>query len=189
MSLLTEKLPTELMICGEVCPINTDFRIWIKFSGLMQSDEPLTSKLVNMFRLIFGENLPPNLEDGLKAVMEFYSPLQRKKTRGSKKSERSVYDFDYDAELIAAAFMQQYKIDLSTCELHWHLFRAYFDALTEDTKFVKVLGYRSLKLSTIKDKQMKKHYRELKMMYMLPDNRTEQEKEDALNKSFAELFV
>ncbi len=189
MSLLTEKLPTELIICGEKCPINTDFRVWIKFTQILKGKEDLYEKTLQVFSLIFPEKLPKNMGEALKEIMAFYSPVSLKGTKGKKTQGRSIYDYDYDGEMIAAAFMQQYGINLSECDMHWHMFRAYFDNLSDETRFVKVLGYRSVKLSSIKDKQMKKHYAEMKALYKLPDNRTESQKEEALNNSFADMFI
>ena len=46
------------------------------------------------------------------------------------------------------------------------------------------MGYRSIDLSKIKDKEQKAYYRKLKRDFALPDNRTEEEKE----RDFAEAF-
>ena len=121
--------------------------------------------------------------------MDFYSTekLQKSNKRSEKKSKR-VYDFEIDSELIYAAFMQQYKIDLSTVDLHWWKFKALFNSLSEDTQFIKVVRYRSMDLSKIKDKDQKKFYREMKSFYRLPDNRTEKEKEEGLNNALSGLF-
>jgi hypothetical protein len=39
------------------------------------------------------------------------------------------------------------------------------------------MEYRAVDLSKIKDKDQKEHYKKLKIKYALPDNRTEEEKE------------
>lgn len=189
MSLLTEKLPTELIICGKACPIETDFRVWIKFTQMLKSKDDLFSKVIQTFNLIFKKELPPNMGEALKAVMNFYSPSSKQEEKGKKPQGKSIYDYDYDSEMIAAAFMQQYGINLSECDMHWHMFRAYFDNLSDETRFIKVLGYRSVNLSSIKDKQMKKHYAQMKALYKLPDTRTESQKEEALNNSFVNMFI
>ena len=81
--------------------------------------------------------------------------------------------------------MQQYGIDLQDIEyLHWWKFKALFNGLAENTQFVKIMGYRAMDISKIKDKKEKKRYRELQRLYALPDMRTEEEKEY----DFAEAF-
>jgi hypothetical protein len=46
------------------------------------------------------------------------------------------------------------------------------------------MGYRAVDLSKIKDKETKRKYKRLKQEYALPDERTEEEKEN----DFAEAF-
>jgi hypothetical protein len=63
-----------------------------------------------------------------------------------------------------------------------------FDGLNDSTQFIKVVGYRSIKLSDIKDKEQKKYYRKMKQLYKLPDTRTQEEKEQAMNDMFEKMF-
>ena len=74
--------------------------------------------------------------------------------------------------------MVQYKIDLNSIKyLHWWKFKALFKSLNEKTQFVKIMGYRAMNLSKIKDKEMKSNYKRMQKLYALPDMRTEEEKE------------
>ena len=74
--------------------------------------------------------------------------------------------------------MSQYKIDLYSIDyLHWWKYKALFKGLTEDNEIVKIMGYRSMDLSKIKDKEQKEHYKKLKKMYALPVKVSETEKE------------
>ena len=177
MNILTDTLPNELIICGKSCPIKNDFRTWIRVAGLINNMAFNDISVLNeILKLVFFE-LPPRLVDAIAAILEFYNP---KKGEGNCKAvgeRKKVYDFYYDAELIYAAFWGQYNIDLSTRELHWWQFKTLFDNLSEETQFIKVVGYRSVNLETIKDKEQKKFYRRMKRIYKLPDNRTEEQKE------------
>ncbi len=188
MSLLINEPPKTLKICGEDIPIQYDFRTWIKFTKLFEK-EIGPKETAQMFKLIFPVKLPKRFDKAIKAIMDFYSTekLQKSNKRNKKKSKK-VYDFEIDSELIYAAFMQQYKIDLSTVDLHWWKFKALFNSLSEETQFIKVVQYRSMDLSKIKDKDQKKFYREMKSFYRLPDNRTEEEKEEGLNNALSGLF-
>ena len=58
-----------------------------------------------------------------------------------------------------------------------HKFKALFNDLNENIQFSKIMSYRAMDLSKIKDKDMKKQYRKLKTLYALPDMRSEEEKE------------
>lgn len=188
MNILTDYLPTELTICGEKCPIKSDFRTWIKFTQIISSSSKADiSAFVSVIRLVF-DKFPPRFEETITAMMEFYNPPKQQSNGRAESNRKRVYDFDYDAELIYAAFLQQYKIDLCTQNMHWWQFKALFNNLTEDTQFVKVMQYRAMDLSRIKDKEQRKFYGKMKRIYKLPDNRTEEEKEqemlDVLSASF-----
>ena len=189
MSILTDTLPTELNICGKNCPIRSDFRTWIKFTQIAVGEERTdVSALVEAVKLVFKE-IPPRFDDAVSAMMYFYSPPKQQSGGKAESNRKRMYDFDYDAELIYAGFMQQYKIDLCTADLHWWQFRALVDGLGEDTQFYKVMQYRAMDLSKIKDKEQKKFYSKMKRFYQLPDNRTEEEKENAIVDALAATFM
>ena len=191
MSILTEKLPDHLVVFGVECPIQCDFRIWLKASALFEKipDEPML--IVDVFRLIFGDKLPPNLQEATSKILEFYtrSPISETK-KGNENGEvsKKSFDFEYDADLIYASFLQQYHIDLCDTDMHWWKFKALLNGLTEDTQFAKVVQYRTVDISRIKDKEMKQFYIKMKSMYQLPDNRSEEQKEESLNKALESMF-
>jgi hypothetical protein len=51
-------------------------------------------------------------------------------------------DFEQDAPLISAAFMQAYGIDLDKSNMHWFRFRGLLEAMPDDTTFSKVVELR-----------------------------------------------
>ena len=101
----------------------------------------------------------------------------------SEKSENSskneiIYSFEHDDFYIYSAFMHDYHIDLQDIEgLHWWKFKALFNSLSSDCKFIKILEYRSIDLSEIQDKQQKNFYRKMKKLYALPQSLEEKEKQ------------
>ena len=101
-----------------------------------------------------------------------------------KETSKRIYSYEFDAEYIYSAFMEQYKIDLNKEHLHWWKFKALFNSLNEEVLFSKIMSYRAIDLSKIKDKDMKKYYKKMKKLYALPDLRSEEEKEN----DFAEAF-
>ena len=99
---------------------------------------------------------------------------------------KQIYSYEFDDDKIYSAFMEQYNIDLQDIKyLHWWKFKALFNALSENTQFVKIMGYRAMNVNEIKDKKMKKQYRKLQKMYALPDMRTEEEKEYDFGEAFS----
>ena len=142
MSILTDRLPDTVVIAGKECPIQTDFRIWLRFTGLAEDGRLSTpDKITQIIRLVYGY-LPPKLDGALSALMEFYSADSGKKrnAQGGTAGQKRIFDYEADAEYIYAAFLQQYGIDLCTAALHWFQFKALFSALEESTLFVKIMG-------------------------------------------------
>ena len=187
MSILTETLPDHLVISGKKCRIRTDFKTWLKFSEIISENEPETEKTLKILPLIFFE-LPPNLHDAFVAMGGFYAREQKSKGKGGNGKNKAVYDFEYDADLIYAAFMQQYGVDLCDSEMHWWKFKALFNGLSEDTHFTKVVQYRGMDLSKIKDKEMRAQYMRLKGAYRLPERRSEAQREADMVSSFEKMF-
>ena len=188
MSILTDTLPKSLTICGKDCPIRYDFKTWLKFSALIGAKELDARTTAAILDLVFGY-LPPNLNEAFYEILKFYSPKKNRAAEKTNERAKRIFDYEYDAELIYAAFLQQYGTDLAESDMHWHKFLALFDNLSEDTQFMKVVGYRSVNLAKIKDNDRRRFYRKMKRLYRLPDNRTEEEKEADFNNSFAGLFV
>ena len=82
-------------------------------------------------------------------------------------------------DLILAAFRQQYSIDLLTAELHWWEFKSLFEGLTDQTKFIQVVGYRTADISKL-DKEQKQRYTELKKFYALPKEKAQDRSQEEL---------
>lgn len=188
MSLLTEKLPDSIIINDNKFPIKTDFRHWIKVTQIMMGQSSDIQKIADICSEVFCELPKASVKLVLNAVMDFYSPPRKVNLSGTDSKPKRQYDFEYDAELIYAAFLQQYGIDLTSTNMHWWKFKALFNTLDETTQFVKVIGYRSINLSEIKNKEQKKHYGKMKHIYRLPDSRTEEEKEEDMNNMIAKMF-
>ena len=112
----------------------------------------------------------------LEQLIWFYK-CGREETAGSDAEDaEAVYSYEYDAEYIYAAFMGQYKIDLQSAKLHWWQFRALMRGLKEDNLFVKIMGYRAMKIPPDMPKEQKTFYTKMKKLYELPQSLTEQEK-------------
>lgn len=171
--------------------IRTDFRESIKFELLMQDKTIKDNKKIMMILNLYYYR-PDRISDikkALKEVLWFYSGGNKKeninKTEDNN-NKKQIYSYEFDAEYIYSAFMQEYKIDLNSIRyLHWWKFRALFMNLSENVFFSKVMKYRAIELSTIKDKEMKKFYKKMKKIYALPDMRTEEEKEYDFGEAFS----
>ena len=149
-------LQKTIRIENQEVEIKTDFRTWIQFSCIV-SDKYIDEnyKIPMLFDLVI-----PNYElymksidslELLKGILDFYKCLVgsemciRDRDKPEKKPNKKVgFLFDYDMDLIFAAFMQQYGINLLRTNMHWWEFKALLNGLNDDTKFVQVVGYLSL---------------------------------------------
>lgn len=185
-NILIDELPKKV---GNI-DINSDFRISILFELLMQDNELSSEEKVEQALVLYYPNLAA-IADYSKAIEDivwFYRCGKEVNTNNKesiKNSNKQIYSYEFDAEYIYSAFMEQYNIDLNSIKyLHWWKFKALFNSLNENVLFSKIMSYRVIDLSKIKDKAIKKQYKQLKELYKLPDMRSEEEKEN----DFAEAF-
>ena len=78
-----------------------------------------------------------------------------------------IVDYVLDGEYIVASFMQAYHIDLTQCDMHWHMFKALFIGLPEDTKISQIMSMRSYRKSNI---GYEEQCRKLKSIWTLPNS-------------------
>lgn len=171
--------------------IRSDFRESIKFELLMQDNKlDEQSKIMQALRLYYYDLSKINdVKQAINEILWFYTCGKIEKQTSQKNKEekeiKQIYSYEFDDEYIYSAFMEQYKIDLNSIKyLHWWKFKALMNSLNDNTQFVKIMGYRSIDLAKIKDKDMKANYKKLKKQYSLPDMRTEKQKEADFGKAF-----
>ena len=171
MNILIDLLPSSVKIDSTEYEINSDFRTSVLFSLLMEDDNLSKEEKVLQALNLYYPVVPDNSEEAIKQIKWFYScgkldnPIGNKKARTSSKK---VFDFEVDANYIYSAFMSQYNIDLQDIEqLHWWKFKARLEGLKEDNKLSKIIEYRSVDLSKIKDKEQRKFYKDMQKQYSL----------------------
>lgn len=187
MSLYT-KPPDTITVEGVEYPVNTDFRAWVRFQGILLADETNDDKATKICDLMVEMGLPQTKES-LDAMLQFYAGASTENNTGGGKNVLS-YDFERDSEYIFSAFLDSYGIDLTTESLHWWRFKALFKSLPEDCQMCKIMMYRTIDLKKV-PKEQRKFYREMKARYSLKSGnntgyRTEQEMKEYVKKRFAE---
>lgn len=168
MWLTKNELPKKIKTDTTSYQIETDFRSWIMFENIMV-DTGIQDKYKLYFMLdrVMKEDYNyEEIEHILHALFSFYR-LDKPIKQLQQTSSVIGYQYEYDMELILSAFRQQYGIDLLCVNMHWWEYKSLFDSLTDKTKFIQVVGYRTADTSNM-DKEQKKHYEKLKMFYALP---------------------
>ena len=189
-NLILDKLPN---FTPNGFKIRTDFRESIKFELLMQNDKINENDKVKLALNLYYYDISLKDTESLKMaindILWFYKCGKEEQEKETSRKiigghPKRIYSYEFDAEYIFSAFMEQYEIDLNKEYLHWWKFRSLFNSLNEEVLFSKIMSYRAIDLSKIKDKDMKKYYKKMKKIYTLPDLRSEEEKEN----DFAEAF-
>lgn len=185
MNMFLDSVPQTLWIAGTEYKIHTDYRVWIRYQLLLfdfeGNDEELYREILN---LVFIDQKPPvqDYEETTKQIMWFYSC--GKKIPKSVGKHKDVFSYEHDDGYIAAAFRQQYQIDLDSTNLHWWKFYAYFLSLQDNTEIVKIMGYRSVDITSKMPTSQRNFYEKMKKHYKLPLKKSVEEKctriEDAL---------
>lgn len=178
-NLLIDTLPEEIIVNGVAYPINTDFRIGIMFDQML-CDPKLTDeeRIALALQMYFRESIPNDISSTLPELLTFYRcgasvPPKPRRSRNRELSKPSarILDYDYDAPLIYAAFLGQYGIDLQDIvALHWWKFSAMLKGLNSNEEISKVMSYRAMDLSGIKNKEERRRYASLKAKYALPND-------------------
>ena len=172
MSLLgTKALPTTVLIGGAEYPINSDFRAGIKFETLIFDRRiPEEAKLRAALDVWYGEEWPTESDLSLviDAMLTFYR-CGKPEIAGTESREQ-LYSYEYDYDLIFAAFLSVYGLDLFEVDgLHWWRFKAMLTALPADTQLMKVIGYRATPDSRKMSKEQRAHLRKMKRVFALPE--------------------
>lgn len=180
--------PETITVSGVEYPIDTDFRYWVRFQGILLSGDTSEKKAERICELMQSSGLPLT-KYALDAMLTFYAGASTENKTGSGGNVQA-FDFDKDSEYIFSAFLDSYGIDLTTEKLHWWRFKALFKSLPEDCQMCKIMMYRTIDLKKV-PKEQRKFYREMKARYALKSNnnagyRTEREMKEYVKKRFAE---
>lgn len=191
-------LPKTINVNGEEVAINTDFKVWIRYEEIMLDEdkeaekqimEVLDTCLVDEFTMTRLDDLERLFDElmcfyGLDKKIKSEKEAEEDKEKESDFSEKNkIYSYEYDWSYIYAAFMECYNINLFTVNLHWWEFKALFNSLNDKCLFSKIMSFRSMEITSKMSKEEKKYYGEMKKIYALPDERTEEEKEKAFARS------
>jgi len=174
INLTKTSLPNTVRVCGKDFFIETDFRMWLSFENNLKDIKAGGSFDVTDF--FIGE--PPSHfgatpEDILLGMLVFAHPKNELPRKIKNNNDSILVDFTIDADLIFAAFLQQYQINLldPKLKLHWHEFLALFNALTDATLMAKVMSYRAYTKSSDK----KDPYEDLKRAWEIRVYNAEEE--------------
>ena len=179
MNILLDSLPYDIEIDGVRYAIDASYRCMIRFELMMQDNaESDEAKIFRSLCEFYVDRVPENVLSAIDKMVWFYQCGKENDDNVQRKArdQRQVYSFEYDADMIYAAFFDQYGIDLQKENLHWWKFKAMFRALREQNEFVKIMGYRCMNIPNSMSREQKEFYRKMKEIHKLQPSRAECEK-------------
>lgn len=174
MNILLTKFPDYIEINSQKYKIKTDYRNWILFEMTLFNDSSNEEKLSQMVGMMIDK--PTILtEDDLicftEALLLFFNCGENQKEikKGNAKvTPKKVYSFEKDQYYIYVDFLRYYKIDLNIVEdLHWWKFRQMLFELPDESKFKKVVMYRTVPITSHMSKEQKQFYMRMRSLYSL----------------------
>lgn len=143
MRKLYESLPDSVTVNGKRYKLYLDFKNVLRMLEIIGQDD-LTPAARDWYalRCVLKKNPPRKYQDLLAAVMRLLFGTN-KKTDGER-----LTSFEQDADLIRAAFWQEYGINLYRDDLHWFEFQALVQNLPSGNRYTDVIGIRAQETPT-----------------------------------------
>jgi hypothetical protein len=164
MDLTKSFLPDSVMVSGKHYKIHTGHSYWFRFAQILGQDV----KLLSEFAHLYVNDIPEDQQAGVDALYGFYYE-EKELPRSEGDSGERVLDYEIDSDLIYAAILQCYRIDLYEKQVHWHKVRAMIAGIS-GTRLNDVMGYRCA--APGKNTEIAR----LKRIWALPEKMTQEDK-------------
>lgn len=176
-------LPHEVVLKGKRYELTPTHHNVLRMYDAIQGMDYAAQVDIMLHYLVKGKYpLSPELLDAIQAVL----------FPNVKQNNKKVFDFVQDSELIYAAFMQTYRIDLVDTPIHWWKFQALMSGLPSTTRFSEVVQIRSMDIPkpTKFNAEERQRIIRLKHDYALHQSAEEREKnlQEGLKKILASLM-
>lgn len=178
MNLMYENFPEAIDVCGDIVPIVTDFREYIKLIDML-ADSELSVSDKQLCILQYFKSMPCDFDEALGGLVDFVTMSKLKPDLQSSQDEnkdddppqKALYSFSYDYPYIFSAFMHDYGINIRTIPyMHWWEFRMLFDGLSNDNEIKQRIMYRGIDPNDVKDKDERKRIMKIQREIKLPDD-------------------
>lgn len=171
--ILTDKLPLTVRIGDQDYPIDTRTSTALNCIRKLREDIPEEAKAIYVLARM---GLSGSVE-AFAAIVDF---LAGPPADDDKQHVPGPPSFDYfqDAKLISAAFQQAYGLGLDEItSMHWWRFLSLLEGIPGDTRFMEIIGVRTMEINPKDSAETKAKKRKAKLAVALKDTRTEAEKQ------------
>lgn len=173
--------PKYVEVNGNKYEINTDFRVAIRCNEIAEnSNIGDYERALGILCTLFGEKSIRNHND----QQELLELAKKYLACGKElRSNNTTPDMDYveDMDYIEASFMSDYRIDLSSIDMHWWKFNKLINGLSNSEMgncciLNRVRNLRNMKLSDIKDTKLRNEIRKAQQQVALKKYKKEKAK-------------
>lgn len=179
MNPLLEKFPEKIKIEDTECRINPDFKTVLYCNALIENipeGEDIPEDILLDMLKTFYPKVHLFKEEHLSKMFWFLSCGREKEKRKFPRKAAGInnnkpFDFKEDADLIYAGFIQQYGIDLQKTDMHWWKFMILLENLGAETRFSKVMEYRTRDISSKKLSKEERQFYAAMQKYFSLENR------------------
>ena len=171
--------PSSVTVFGKEYAVHAEHWFWMDFYRMLGRP-----RRPEEFDFLYDGPPPEDRQAGLGALMCFFAPASPLPREVGGDEGGPVLDYEQDEDLIYAAFMQCYGIDLKSEAVHWHKFLALLRGLG-GTRLNEVMGYRSY--SEADRGGYEKFMGDMKRAWRLEEPETAEEKEarDEFDRNFS----
>lgn len=134
---LHERLPDSVTAGGKTYRVDLDFRNVLRMIDVLGREEMLPSAREYVALKCVMKRPPKNAGPVLAALRDVLFSAD------SEPAEQKLTDFEQDADLIRAAFLQAFGINLWRDRVHWLEFTGLLGALPEGSRYADILGIRA----------------------------------------------
>lgn len=142
-SILTDDLPTTLLVGGRDLRIRTGHRANVKtILAFEDPDLAPDEKAAVLLNNTYLDPVPDGcLGEAVQAALTFLNGGEQDRSSGEGE-QRRLFSFSGDSGLVFAAFRQTHGVDLAADELHWWVFLTLFMDLGSETAFCGLVSLR-----------------------------------------------
>ena len=164
--------------------INTDYRVALRcFEVIEDTSICDQERALAVIYLLFGEVPMEDMAEFLRIAGDYLRCGEKETTQDA--NERDM-DFNADEKYIVASFMSDYRIDLSSVDMHFWQYIQLIQGFTENAVMSRIRDIRNYDMSELKDPKARAKMAKAKAAVALPQkfSKAEQQAIDEFEKLF-----
>lgn len=178
------KYPEYAEVKGIKYKINTDYRVALRcFEVIEDTSISDQERALAVVFLLFGETPMEEIGEFLRITGDYLRCGEKASAQSAK--ERDM-DFIEDEKYIMASFMSDYRIDLSSTDMHFWQYVQLIQGFTESAVMSRIRDIRTYDLSELSDQKSRAKMARAKAAVALPDKFSKDEQKAI--EDFEKLF-